>query len=559
MKSESPPADNSGDLTVLRPYHGSRVVGRGRFRKILFWPGLVIFCLLYGMSFALFMPFLVVVIAIPIAVMAFLVIWALPEARTAPTAPLVFLFFAFFVSLVLWPTYLGLTLPSLPWITPLRITGIPMALCLLVCVSSSADFRSKVATALQQTPWLWKLFVAFVAVQIMTIGASSQLLATAQKVVLYQISWTAIFFVSCYVFLKPGRVERWAAIMCLMTIPVGLIAFWEFKHEVLPWVGHIPSFLTIQDPTVVKELVPKERSGASFRAQSTFDTPLNMAEYIALTVPFVYHFAVQRYPILVRLGAMALIPFMFAIGRTTDSRLAMVGFGLATSLYLLFFGVLQWRRSPNNLIGPAIVLTYPVMAVAAVASTFLVGRVRNRIWGSGTTYEVSSQGRLQMYKDGIPLIFHRPWGYGADQAAVTLGFTNQNGTLTIDTYWIAIALDYGIIGFIFYYGTVIAGIYYASRYGIEYDQSKDRDISFLGPIAISLATFLVIKSVLSEPQNHPLVFMMMGAVAALVYRVRSDRVGAREKHDNLKAPQSPPLKAARRGGRATAQRSASRT
>ena len=59
---------------------------------------------------------------------------------------------------------------------------------------------------------------------------------------------------------------------------------------------------------------------------------------------------------------------------------------------------------------------------------------------------------------------------------------------------------------------------------------KDRDYSVLIPIAISISTFFVIKSVFSQEGNHPLIFMMMGAIAALVYRMR--------KEDNLLTPKT---------------------
>lgn len=474
------------------------------------------------MLYALFMPALVVLVAIPVAILGFIGIWSLPESRAAPTAPLVILFFAFVVALVLWPNYLGLDLKGLPWVTAIRLTGIPLAFCFLICVSISEDFRTKIAVALKDTPWIWRLMLAFIAVQFVTIGFSRALTTSAQKVILYQINWTAIFFVSCYIFQRRGRVEWWAALLLVMIIPVGIIAFWESKLQQLPWFGHIPKFLSIEDPSVILDLTPKMRANA-YRARSTFGTPLGLAEYIAITLPFALHFVVEKFPLLVRLLAAALIPFMFAVSLSTNARLGMVGFLAGTSLYVLLFGIIQWRRSPTNLLGPAIVLTYPVMFVGAVLSTFLVGRIRQKIWGSGLAYESSSTGRLTQYKSGIPHVISHPWGFGAGQAGIILNFLNPNGTRTIDTYWLVIAMDYGIVGFILYYSTIGAAAYYAARYGIEGERDGDREISFLIPIACALSTFFVIKAVFAEPDNHPLIYMMMGIVVVLVNRLLTRR------------------------------------
>src|SRR3546814_8369629 len=83
------------------------------------------------------MPFLVPVIALGL-----LVIWALPETHWAPTKTLAWLLIAFLIALPLWPNYLAIALPGMPWITLLRIIGAPMILLLLIALSVSAEFRS---------------------------------------------------------------------------------------------------------------------------------------------------------------------------------------------------------------------------------------------------------------------------------------------------------------------------------------------------------------------------------------------------------------------------------
>ena len=102
-----------------------------------------------------------------------------------------------------------------------------------------------------------------------------------------------------------------------------------------------------------------------------------------------------------------------------------------------------------------------------------------------------------------------------------LGRVNPAWTPTIDTYYLLVALDYGILGFIAYYGMVLWAIYASGKQAFL-SVGRDRDFSMFTPIAISLCTFFVIKSVFSQEGNHPLVFMMMGAIVALIYRMRKD-------------------------------------
>ena len=44
-----------------------------------------LFCLVYGFYFALAVPFVVVPFFVPIALIAVLVIWSLPDQKVAPT------------------------------------------------------------------------------------------------------------------------------------------------------------------------------------------------------------------------------------------------------------------------------------------------------------------------------------------------------------------------------------------------------------------------------------------------------------------------------------------
>ena len=100
----------------------------------------------------------------------------------------------------------------------------------------------------------------------------------------------------------------------------------------------------------------------------------------------------------------------------------------------------------------------------------------------------------------------------------TLGFgRDQGGVLTIDTYYLSILLEYGAIGFIVYYGMFAIAIYNGGKKGL-FSKTLSEDKSFIVPITVSLIAFIVMKSVLSQQDNHPVVFMMLGALVALFER-----------------------------------------
>ncbi|HLZ84479.1 MAG TPA: O-antigen ligase family protein [Caulobacteraceae bacterium] len=479
------------------------------------------FCLIQGLAFALFAPYLMIPFFVPPAVLALAVVWALPETRRAPTAAMVVLTYAFFVGLVMWPNYIAFAPPGLPWITMVRITGFPLVLVLLVCVSVSADFRSKIATTLKAAPVVWQMLVAFAVIQAISIGFSKQPFQSVDKFVIAQLSWTAIFFVSAYVFAAPGRVERMAALFWGMSIFIAIIAIWEWKHAGVLWAGHIPSFLKIPDPSVDRALAFHGRgSDGIYRAMSTFSTPLGLGEYVALVLPFVLQFAFGAYRAPVRLAALATIPLLLFTVFVSGSRLGTVGCMMSFFLYLLAWGVLRWRRDRESLMAPAVLFAFfPVALLLTVVLTIVWPRMHVMVFGNGQA-QTSTLARQAQLRLAIPKLVKHPWGYGESMGADTVGFYEPGGDLTLDSYYITVAIEYGVVGFVLYYGFFGYIVFFAAKTRLS-TRNAEREYEFLTVLAIAVSNFFIIKMVFSQQENHPIVYMYAGMVVALAARLKS--------------------------------------
>ena len=519
--SSSPDAElrRAARRAVLSPYAGAKDSRRLRIARWLILPLLALFCLAYGTAFAIVAPFMMAFFPIPIAILGMIAIWALPDTDRAPTNVLSVLLFAFTLALILWPNYLAIALPGLPWITMIRLFGFPLAVALLICLSVSEPFRAELSQTLRAFPQLWKLIVAFSVVEFLTIACSKDPASSLQRVVVQEVDWTALFFVACSVFLKPRKADAWAILFSATTVPIALIALREYQMGQLPWADHIPSFLQVQDESVNRILAGAHREEGEYRVQSTFSTPLGLAEYIALALPFLIHYMISdRFAIWIRVAIAGLIYLLINIVLMTDARLGLIGCFLSGLLSLLFWAIQRWRRSQPSVFGPAITLSYPIIAALAYASTLFVGRIREKVWGSGQ-YDDSTEARKQMYNQGIPMILGHPQGYGSGMGADQLGFRNAAGVLTIDTYYLAIGLDYGVLGFLIYYCAFLLAAGKSTQAALTFETS-DRDIALLAPIAISLVNYIVIKSVFSNEENHPLVFIMAGMAVALMSRIQ---------------------------------------
>lgn len=499
---------------VLGGYTNGATLRRNKELKIISLLGIAAF---YGFAFAMYSYYLLLQLILPLALMAVLAIWLLPDTGRAPVRLLSGLLSAFMVALLCWPDYLALALPGLPWITALRLTTVPILIVLLICVSVSSRFRHELGEALGTSPWIWRLLVLFNVLAFLSIGVSHDKAESISKFIIAILYWTSIFFVSCYVFLKPGRALRFQWLMWGMGMFICIIGVMEWRRSQVPWAGRIPSFLKIEDENVQRILAGAARAATGiYRAQSKFTTSLGYAEFLVLLTPFIIHLLITSRSVIVRIAAVATLPFIFFCIRTTDSRFGVLGFFTSFLLYLAIWAFLRWRSDRDSIFGPAIVLAYPIILAAFVAATFFVGRLRSMVWGSGAQ-QFSTQARQAQYDAGIPMVLSRPWGRGIGRGAYELGFTNQAGILTIDTYFLMVALEVGIIGFIAYFGMIIAAGYYG---GMALLKSRDQETALLAPLIIALANFLLIKSVFSQQDNHPLIFVMLGIVVALVWRVQ---------------------------------------
>jgi hypothetical protein len=506
------------DVDHLHPYRRNKGQARG-----LWILALMLFCVAYGFAFALIAPSLLPVLLAPVIGLAGLVVWVLPDTIPAPTRWLSCFFWAFFISLVVWPNYIALQLPGLPWITLQRLTSLPLLFVLLVCLSVSSEFRRELRDSLRSITSLSVLLAIFVCIQLYSIALSSDIATSIQKFFVAQSTWTTMFIASAYLFRKPGEIKRWAAVLWGMAVFVSLIAIWEFRIGHLPWENHIPSFLKIDADSVQRTLSGVMRAGTNrYRAEATFSTPLGLAEYLAIAMPFVLHFALERYKSWVRLTAVLSLPLLCYAAYLTDAKLGTIGCFVAILLSVLVEAIRARRRNKNSLIASAVVISYPLLAAASIATVLSFHRLRVLLLGDGS-HANSTAARVEQYATGLEKMLKWPFGYGIGMGAATLGFGKDiGGMITIDTYYLQVALEYGILGFITFYGIFIIAIYEAGRRGVN-TRMFNRDRAFLIPLSLSLFNFVMIKAVFSQQDNHPLVFMMLGAVVAIAAQSKSPR------------------------------------
>jgi len=506
---------------VLPPYHDPADSISRRLMTAALLVGVAVFCAVYGMAFGLYGSAVPAAFLMPIFVLAGFVLWALPETKAPPLRAVGSLFLVATASVAIWPNYLAIAVPGLPWITVSRTFDFALVSVFLLCISTSDAVRRKIMDIINASPWIFRLLLAFVAVQFLTIPASTRPLSSLQALVVYQITWTTTFFIATLVFSWKGTATRWVGMLCVIAVMQGFLSLWEHHVRHVLWVGHIPSFLQVSDPAVQRILTPKNR-GVIYRSQGTFDGPIQLGEYLVLCFTFVLHFAVSGRSALTRNIARGVAPMLLLSSAASGSRSSLVGFAVATGLYALYVAARRWRERPRGLIAPIFVLSYPVMALAAVASTFFVHKLKVAVWGTSGANASSSEARSEQWRAAIPKALDHPWGYGAGQAADVVAYASPGADFyTIDCYYISLLIDYGVVGLVIYVCLFVTAALKALSSAILSD-FKDWEITLLAPAGVSMISFLVIKGVFNQVDNHILFFSILGMICALLWRAKAE-------------------------------------
>lgn len=473
----------------------------------------------YGFVFALYGRYFLVPLAGTLVIPVATLIWLLPERGRAPTATLTFLFSAVIGALLLWPDYLAISLPFLPWITMLRLFAVPMTLILVVSLSVSRGFRQHLWEVSDQAPWVRRLALVFVATLFITLPLSRDIMFSFQRVALAQINWTAMFMAALWVFSQPKNFQRLVIALWPATAIICGIGVWESFIDQLPWANHIPSFLAVGDESVQRLLAGSARAATGiYRVQSKFGNSLVLGEYLGLVTPFFIHgIFVARHWIVKILGAAMLVLIAYVVHRT-DSRLAMLGLLLSGLLYLLVWASLRWRDVKGSLFGPAVVVSYPLVFAAFVVGTFVFPPLTEMVWGGGAE-AASNQSRRTQWMMGMPHVLVNPIGHGVGQSGNVIGFSGPSGIITVDSFYLTLLVENGVVGFVAFVGAFLFGVYYAGKTAIRSDDAETR---LLMPLAIALFNFIVVKSVLSQQENHSLAFVLLAAVPALMWRARQE-------------------------------------
>lgn len=508
---------------ILKPYTRRR--DPGRLQRIVTGIGLVSLAALYGVLLSVLpMQFLLLPL-VPILLGVALILWLLPDIGGVQE-PWMRASMQWFVLLnVLWPTYVAINAPGLPWISGTRVALFALMVAALVNFATSSDFRGRIADAMAAIPLVQKAFWVFWGATAFSLLISVEPFVSLSKFANNQIYWTAMLALSAWLATTPGFASAIGRTLGWTIMIVGALAVNEYRAGGVVWLPYLPSWLTADEGLL--ELVSSfnGRAGTTeYRVRGTFSGALYFAEYLAITLPFAVHMMVQTDKLWkFALAAFGLIATLMAM-YFTNSRSAALAMLLTPLLYGFMASWRVRRQRPGSLVASAVIYAYPVMAALLVVLVIFWRRLHVMIIG-GAQHQGSTDARATQWAMGWPKILARPFGHGSATSGNVLGFYNPGGELpTVDSYALTLLLDYGVIGLLAFVVMMAAAIWY----GFEaYNRAETAEMEMLAPITIALFNFFVIKLVSSTEGSMSIVFILIGCVLGLTAQQQAAGLVAR--------------------------------
>lgn len=463
-------------------------------------------------------------LAIPLLVLFLLVVWALPSTDARPSLRVVgFLLMALFVAISLWPNYIALKFPGLPWISSRRLVAAPMSLLMLLALATSRGLRSDLKETLRASKWLSISAIAFSLTQFASAIVSVGPIVSIYRLMDALFTWTAVFFTAALLLARPKFRDRLILYFVIFGLILAVLSIAEQMNRGVLWaelLTRLPNILRA-DPVMIQTVIESSVDPISgkYRTKGIFNNSLSFAEYMALSGPFLIYLTLRHMRgIWIALG-VALNLLLIAGLYLNGSRLGLVGTVCGYVVFGAIWALDYWRRDRHSLIAPGLILAFPAGAVALAFAIAFVGRINALFLGTGIQV-YSTQARMDQFAMMPPVLIRRPiFGYGQGMGGSALNYRQPGGNLSVDSYVITALLDYGIVGFLAFFGMIIAGIVVAMRVASRKD-FEGRYVAMAA--AASLITFFVIRMVLSQDDNHTVFFMLLGMVAALAYNAERE-------------------------------------
>lgn len=498
---------------ILPPYTQRVDDIRHRATKLLLGTALIMFAILMGFVIAVFglrgwfLP------TIPLVMLAGMALWMAPDVDTRLDGAIVQGCFLFWGVILIWPDYIAINIPGLPWISFRRLTMGITAVISLMAISTSSRLRGEFVDVLTSQILMLRLFVVWVLVHALMLAVG--FFESTGRWIHHTLVWHLGFILAAWVLTKPGLALRLNTMILIALAFTAAVVIPEVSQQKPIWIDYVPTFLGI-DPELQDKLQFGRVRFDEYRARSIFVVSLVYAQYVGLLLPFLLLAAVSAPTVWGRSAAITLMPLVAISTYMTHARTGMVAMFVGCLSFAAIWVYRRFKTTEKNqdLFSASMLYGFPIAAMIIVSASLLSTRVRTKLIG-GSGHAASTEGRGEQWDKAIPEILTNPFGHGMGSIERVVPSYNQGGEFTIDSYPINLLVEYGVIGFLAFAGFFILAVYVGL---MTYFRAGNREEELAGAAAIGLFTFIITTTVMSTEINFTLAFLLAGMIVGLSYR-----------------------------------------
>jgi hypothetical protein len=458
-----------------------------------------------------------------VAIVGVVLIWVMPDLPVVSPGLIRKTFFVMLIVDLCIPNWYTVQFAGLPWISARRFATFALIAPFLVAIAASSDVRRRITERISSSSLIFICAAGYLVMATLSILTSVYPADSLSVLVDAILSWYVPFFAMIYIVRNNDDVVFILKIICfcaLFVTAAGLVEFYRYRnvfYDIFPkgMLEHL-----IENNPTLQSLLPDSKEhfrNGYFRAFSTFNSPQSLGEFEVIIIPIALFFALYRQSLFERaLGwatAAGGIIGIFCSG----SRGGYIGVLLSVAVFVAIASIRKGKNNKASL-APAIVgLTGAISFTALIGLILVWKRAHNLVLGGGET-AASNEGRYVQWVTGIPLIKSNPiTGHGLAQGGYLIN-------MSIDSYILSLLIETGVPGLVLFGGLLLLPIWYGVR-DFLFDMSESGAVA--GALACSFLAFTTNRLVLSQRENHMLIFSLLAIVVVMNYEYARKQVPER--------------------------------
>jgi O-antigen ligase len=435
-----------------------------------------------------------------------IVLWVkAPAARAVPRDLAFTLILIASVLLAVWPVYIFVKLGPMPILTPPRLVLYAVSAMWLYDMAVSRYRRAQFSLAVRRSRAItWSVFGLF-ALGLLSLPLAEGRALAVPEFFRQTMIWLLPFCAVLTYCRRECDFERLVKAFVVGGVIVAGIALVEALTQQL--MAIVLSPLIQGDAVWLQNVQEQKIRDGFFRAQASHTHPLSLGEHMAFVAPFALALAARGKDPRVRWLWAAAFALILLGAVATNSRGAALGMMIALGFMATVFAVRFFRKPRAARFRPVLGLATALMLLSS--PVIAVGTYAMISGKGGVSASNSTQSRLDQMSQAWPKILKRPvLGYGTGRSSRILGFWGQ--TLTIDNYYLTLALDFGFPG-------PLAFIAMLAAFGVAGLKRAAASAPAMTAIylacAASASAILISRTITSQTGNLAMIFVLSAAFA----------------------------------------------